>query len=216
MGKAQFDSPWNVETMGALFDDAAAAKGDADSLTDKIAEMDAATAAKPSAADVSAVVKNGAKNKFYKQADRPATVEDNGVTLAWQPDGTITLTGTATAQTTFYLGLNYDGGVFTTGDILSGVPSGSTGLTLCIQLASSPYTKFANDTGNGAKIPASVVTGQTYRILLVVASGTNTSGKVIKPMICAPELWAMDPSYQQYAPTNRQLYEMILALQTGG
>lgn len=41
MGKAQFDSPWTVETMDALFDDVAAAKGDAGSLTEKITEMDA-------------------------------------------------------------------------------------------------------------------------------------------------------------------------------
>ena len=53
MGKAQFDSPWNVETMDALFDDVAAAKGDADSLTEKIAEMDADISGKLDAAALS-------------------------------------------------------------------------------------------------------------------------------------------------------------------
>ena len=46
MGKARFDSPWSVANMNALFDDVSAAKGDADSLTEKIGEMDAATAAR--------------------------------------------------------------------------------------------------------------------------------------------------------------------------
>lgn len=160
-------------------------------------------------------VNGGAKNKFCKQTDRPSTATENGVTLTWQTDGTIALNGTASAQTTFYLGLGYDGGDFVTGDILSGVPAGSSGLTLCIQLAVSPYTKYANDTGNGATIPATVVSGSPYRILLVIASGTNTAGMIVKPMICSPELWALDHAYQPYAPTNRELYEMFIAMGGG-
>lgn len=158
------------------------------------------------------VVAKVAKNKFYRQLDRPSTVTDNNVTITYQSDNSIILAGTASAQTDFYLGLNYDGSYFTPGDILSGVPANS-GLTMFIQLSTSPYTRYANDSGSGATIPSSLVAGSKYRIILRVPNGTNTTGMVVKPMICSSEIYSADPSFVKGAPTNAELYDMIRDLQ---
>ena len=82
-----------------------------------------------------------------------------------------------------------------------------------IQLSTSPYTRYANDSGSGATIPSSLVAGSTYRIILRVPSGTNTTGMVVKPMICSSEIYNIDPSFVKGAPSNAELYDMIRNLQ---
>lgn len=44
---------------------------------------------------------------------------------------------------------------------------------------------------------------------------TLRAGSFTNPMICTKKDYEASPIYQPYAPTNRELYEMILALQSG-
>lgn len=159
---------------------------------------------------ISSLIDEGAKNKFYKPADQPSSKTDGYITLAWNADGTFDLSGStsSSSNSTFYLAEGIDGGEFTTGDILSGVPADNTyGLTLCIQLETSPYTKYANDIGLGARIPASVVTGSTYRIVIVIPKSTSigSGGVTVKPMICSRGLFDFSTEYKQYIPSNKEL-----------
>ncbi len=39
--------------------------------------------------------------------------------------------------------------------------------------------------------------------------------KTVRVMICTAADYAVSPAFVPYAPTNRELYEMILALQSG-
>lgn len=49
-------------------------------------------------------------------------------------------------------------------------------------------------------------------VRLVALSNKTFSNVVIKPMICSTDDWALTTTFVPYAPTNRELYEMIVAL----
>lgn len=49
---------------------------------------------------------------------------------------------------------------------------------------------------------------------LAIDANASFSNQIVKPMIWNAEI--KDSTFQPYAPTNRELYEMILALQNGG
>ena len=193
--------------------------GTYDSLYDMIRSMDQdidskadSSAVESVSTNLNAVLNANRKNKFYKKMDRPETVTENSVTMTWQADRSILLSGTASAQTDFYLGINYVGSDFKYGDIFCGVPADS-GIVMFIQLAASPYTRYANDSGNGATVPSTLVSDSPYRIILRIPSGTNVEGIVVKPMICDPVLYAIDSSFQTGYPSNYELYKMVYALQ---
>ena len=75
---------------------------------------------------------------------------------------------------------------------------------------SGSYTTYASDTGEGGTIRN--VPSSDCRVGIFVYAGATVDNLVFKPMICTLENYVISPGYTPYAPSNRELYEMILAL----
>jgi hypothetical protein len=204
--KIQFDSPWNVANMDALFDDVAAAKGSEDTLTEKIAAMDAATSTAADAAaaaqdTAAAAIDSGVKNEFK------TTIEDitGGFSLTVNADGSFTTSGSkSTAQ---FLTI----GTFTPKKsgkykLSSGIAQDVDTHCLYIKIGSTYYWARAD----GTTIPMDA--GTTYTVTLKIAAN-YINNETYYPMIRREEI--SDSTFQAYCPTNRELYEMIRALQGG-
>ena len=72
------------------------------------------------------------------------------------------------------------------------------------------YSRF--DYGDGVLLTETALTD--VRLVIYIVNGYTANNLVFKPMIRSAEI--TDSTYVPYAPTNRGLYEMILALPSGG
>ena len=117
-------------------------------------------------------------------------------------DGSMSLSGTADANTTMNINtitgaeLKAFGAKF---KLTGGISS-----SIYLAFRSSDWSLNIKDTGDGATIETSdLVDATSYYISLVISSGTNTTGKVIYPMIKnvddTSDIWV------PYAMTNQQL-----------
>lgn len=57
--------------------------------------------------------------------------------------------------------------------------------------------------------------GDILAVAIVVKAG-QTISQTVQPMICTAEDYAISPAFVPYRPSWQELYEMILALQSGG
>lgn len=157
---------------------------------------------------IAAVANRGSKN-LLKIAATTQTI--NGVTFTVNSDDTITINGTATAAATFTLA--------TASQINSFLPLGTYKLSGCTGGSTTTYdmrfyhpgdsSTVLNHNGDTQFTRDAIKTDSNISIL--VRSGQVMDNVVINPMIRDAAI--EDDSYQPYAPTNRELYEMILALQ---
>lgn len=164
-------------------------------------------------AEIGAVAAQGAKN-LLKITASSQTIK--GVTFTVNDDQTVTVNGTndGTGASVFVIVPNAQAITIPDGNyILSGCPSGG-GETLPYDLRWYMYSpsKSAYDSGNGASVEKSG-NGAGSNIAIVVKSGRTADNLVFRPMLRRAEI--TDITYVPYAPTNRELYEMILALQSG-
>lgn len=100
----------------------------------------------------------------------------NGVTFTVNADGTVSTSGTASANTNFFLHSSFPvkAGV---AYALTGCPSGGGNSTYSLSLGGA----YAKDTGNGGLyIP---VTDMRHDVRIYVVSGTNMNGLTFNPMI---------------------------------
>lgn len=193
-------------------DEVQAARGSDASLSARLADIvgDFEADQQRQETEIGVAAALGAKN-FLKVTGQTQTL--NGVTFTVNNDQTVSLSGTATATTTFLVVDNATSNAIPNGNyVLTGCPSGggSTAYDLRWYLYSSG--KSAYDQGSGASVNK---TGNTTssNIAILVRSGVNTDGLIFRPMLRRAEI--TDSTYAPYAPTNRELYEMILALQNG-
>jgi hypothetical protein len=158
-------------------------------------------------AEIGAVAALGAKN-FLKVTGQTQTL--NGVTFTVNSDQTVSLSGTASATTTFVVSDNAATRIPNGNYVLTGCPSGGGSTTYDLRWYLYSPGKSAYDQGSGASVNK---TGNTTssNIAILIRSGVNTDGLVFRPMISPAEI--TDSTFVPYAPTNRELYEMILALQ---
>lgn len=130
--------------------------------------------------------------------------ERYGVTFEPQADGSVYVHGTTTADAWFKL---QDYGENTTdyhGYRLTGCPEGGgTTTNYCLQFATAGNVR-EYDIGSGLTIE----THDPGNVWIVVRNG-KTVDFAFYPMLARPEHGQM--AYAQGAPTNRQLYEMLLA-----
>lgn len=178
------------------------------------AELVAQIGANASTIDV--LVSNGAKNRLpFKIADIKSqntggtwsgnTYTFNGVTFNVSADGTVSVNGTATGGNAAFVISPTEKFTIETGEwVLSGCPSGGSTSTYNISIAGT-----ASDTGNSVEF--SGCTSQFVRIY--VLNGATANNLTFKPMVCSKSEWTISQQYAPYAPTNRELYEMIIALQ---
>ena len=129
----------------------------------------------------------------------------NSVAYTVNEDGTITANGQASSYADWYVNssLHLEPGTYK----LTGCPAGgNNSSTYKLQIQGVGY-----DTGDGFTF--TVASARNVNVYIRVWSGYNASNLVFKPMIRRAEI--TDDTFQPYAPTNRELYEMILALQPG-
>lgn len=182
-------------------------------------------------AGIGAVANAGAKNKlsstldltYLKSINRSGTWADNVYTLnsisfTVTADGTVLVNGTPSAQTVFLLitkarlAEDVAAGNYT----LSGCPSGGgeSGSNYRI-FAYNPSSTVngATDTGDGVEVQCDYSHSKDANIAIVVGANKTVNNLTFSPMLRDAAI--EDDTYQPYAPTNRELYEMILALQSG-
>lgn len=157
-----------------------------------------------------AVVANaGAKNLMRNIASSQVV---GGVTFTVNADGTITANGTKTNNDWFYLstGNSLAAGTYVLSSGLA--PQSDMSIRLLITTTNSLGSAIMSTEGTRQaqiKQLTSDYTGLYYAIR--ISSGTTVNNIVFKPMLRRAEI--TDDSFVPYAPTNRELYEMILALQ---
>ena len=128
------------------------------------------------------------------------TKADNGITFTDNGDGTVTVSGTASADTSFIF-RNGDGIIRKGTYIFSGCPSGGAISTYRMIIYESG--NFISDYGNGTTFTiGSDVSDAT--IFISIKSGTAITTPIIfKPMIYDARI--TDPTFTPYAKTNQQL-----------
>ena len=121
----------------------------------------------------------------------------NGITFVDNGDGTVTATGTATADTGMYLfstsynPIKLPKGIY----VLSGCPTGGSASTYSISVGTSTST-VAMDYGNNPVFTISEELSNTgVGVSLKIASGTTVNGLVFKPQI---ELGAIATEFEKY------------------
>ena len=148
----------------------------------------------------------GAKNLFeYPYINTTKT--ENGITFTDNGDGTVTVNGTATAATKFYLMNTMKfGEIFNRlgAVILNGCPSSGGDYRIITQTSDG----YKVDSGNGILLDKAV----TDAISIEIKSGVTVSNLVFKPMLRL----ASDPddTYAPYAMTNRELTEAVSNIPT--
>lgn len=165
---------------------------------------------------IAKLVDDGAKN-LLKITGTSQTIRN--VTFTVNDDGTVSVDGTnnTTSTAVFYLNvLPADTAPNYNGCRLTGCPQGGSTSTyrLALQLNSGSYTTYASDTGGGTTIRN--VPSSECRVGIFVYAGATVDDLIFKPMICSAEDHAASDAFVPYTPTLRELYEMILALQSGG
>ena len=156
------------------------------------------------------IIDNGQKNLLiYRRPDNTL----NGVTFTNNPDGSISLSGTSSAgfarQGTCLLSDLQTSMIGKTVRMTGGYNS-SIRLRVFADAVSSTALYTDNGTGVNFTVTEEMITNP-YQIRISVANGTDCTGVTIYPMLRIASLTG--DNYMPYAPTNRQLYEMILALQ---
>ena len=169
-----------------------------------------------SSAALANIVDNGAKNRLevnlnilkslnngthygFSWSDNVCSTS-SGITFTYNSDSSITVNGTAQREVWFklnaftYLYKEY---------VISGCPNGGSSSTYFIE--SDRYN--IRDYGESAEVPNSIY--DTDSIYIVVKSGATLNNLTFYPMICEKILWKISQQYAPYAPTNRELYDMI-------
>ena len=132
----------------------------------------------------------------------------NGVTFTVNSDGSISTSGTASADISYTLiTLTQAEASQYSGCILSGCPSGGADSSYYFKMQrnGSPWTGYGTDYGNGVTL--ATIDAQAY-IFIGVKSGTNMNGKTFYPMIRLASI--EDDSYAPYSKTNVELTHMRL------
>lgn len=163
-------------------------------------------------APIARLVDAGTKN-LLESTGTSQTI--NGVTFTVNDDGTVTVNGTntGTGSAAFVLVSNQQAILIPDGDyMLSGCPQGGGNDTFDLRWFRYSPGKSAYDTGSGAVVRKSGNTVDS-NIAIVVKAGQTVNNVIFRPMLCTAEDYAISSEYVPYAPSNRELYEMILQLQ---
>ena len=183
------------------------------------------TAAK--VAGLAEAINAGAKNVLLiKNYTAGQTFSNGGRTFTFLADGGVKITGSATGTGTTadcYLVGSWAG----TSTVLGlGGKNHTVVLKSSASLANMQLCVYNRSTGsnvNSVRVGTNDTDGEVINfdataIFLSINSSVTlpTDGIVVYPMICPKALFDASPDFAQYAPTNRELYEMILAMQNGG
>ena len=168
-----------------------------------IAAINAINAAQQS--EINYSIDTGSKNKL--KTLRSSGSSATGLVYNLNSNGTYSLSGTTTSQANI-------SALCTLADlpsefvgksvILSGAVDAAIRLSVYNGSTQTAYT----DTGSGIEFEvAAEMISNPYTVRLLVNSGTDCSGKILKPMVRLASI--TDSSFYPYAPTNRELFELI-------
>lgn len=156
-------------------------------------------------AALSEQVDTGAKN-VLKNGETTRTI--SGVTFTVGADGSVTLSGTASANiTSFAFVVSQPCPTDTATYILSGCPAGGAYNTYKMDIlnGSASGSVVVADYGTGAEFLWADITNGAYTARIRIQSGTNCDGLKFHPMICKKTDWDISQAYQPYAQTNPEL-----------
>lgn len=153
------------------------------------------------------LINRGAKNALDLSA--AATATDNGVTFTVNQDSTITVTGQAVPPNNawFVVGVTIPDGVY----VFSGIPVNGGTSSFRQEIRATPRGSVigVNDTDTGNTITISAG-GATVYYHIRVASGYDLgAGITFRPMLSQPDQHTITDTYVPYAPTNRELLNLI-------
>ena len=134
-------------------------------------------------------VKTVGKNKLNVTANSQTS---NGVTFTVNNDKSITLNGTATADTYYNVALNNV--LEASNYILTGCPSGGGTGTYQLYLKNSGGTTLGNDYGSGATF--TLTSGNSVNVTIKVVNGATLNNLVFKPMLRSADV--TDATYEPY------------------
>lgn len=152
------------------------------------------------------LVDGGAKNLIQ---DTATSRTENGVTFTVNADGTVSLTGTASATIWFPIMTNMSiaSGTYT---ISNGLADDTARVIISTTNSLSSRIFDSNESGYITKTIDAISGVNAY---LRVASGKVTDGAVVKPMLCVKAAWDISQAYVPYRPSYQELYERIIALE---
>ena len=155
------------------------------------------------------LVDSGAKNLIQNAATSRA---ENGVTFTVNADGTVSLTGTASATIWFPImaNLSIDAGTYT---VSNGIADDTARVIISTTNSLSSRIFDSNESGYITKTVDAISGVNAY---LRVASGKVTDGTVVKPMLCTKAAWDISQAYVPYRPSYDELVARIEALEGGG
>lgn len=206
MPRTKFNSPWTVANIEAELNGVRNARGSeslADVLNSKAENATVTAAVAELSAGIGAVANAGAKNYLILNQSSGTTDgvdwtldKSTGIVTAARSSGTsdsTKLIAEFTLKAGDYVFTSYPNASFSTAD--SFITSGGT--TVARDVDGSQNFTLTQDA--------------TVRISCRIRSGITSAE--FRPMIRPAGI--TDSTFQPYAPTNRELYEMILALQNG-
>lgn len=165
--------------------------------------------------EIGVVANAGAKNLLnpllacgYMSQGTQYPITVGGVTFTLNADGSITTTGSSTATRVLRIPITVPAGSYRA----TGCPSGGSSSSYRIDYRESGTETFIGgvDTGNGVTLTFDE--DKTFDFCLRISANYSQSA-TFYPMLHRAEI--TDDTFVPYAPTNRELYEMILALQNG-
>lgn len=159
---------------------------------------------------IEAVAENGAVNLLPNDA---ASQVVNGITFTVNNDGSVTVSGTATATAEITIAEFY---LDTKSYKFSGTPSGGSSSTYFIYHNEQSVGGIQTDVGSGATFTVQNKTHKQY-LKIQIANGFAVPGTLtFKPMITLSDQPNSDYAhYVPYAMTNRELTERIITTPSG-
>lgn len=155
---------------------------------------------------IAAMIDSGAKNRL--NVFETASQSIAGIQWTINADGTVSATGTASANSFLYLIPNNTNISYGIETHISGCPAGGSSSTHEIQVAMVGGATY-HDYGDGETIPSTYV----YRYFVCcVRSGQNiptSSPLIFHPMICDAWKYALTPDFVPYSPSNAELAALI-------
>lgn len=145
----------------------------------------------------------GAKNILPNNA---ANQTINGLTFTVNADGSVTVNGTATANTSFYV-LNRKTWDCNNDTIFNGCPVNGSDNSFRCQVYDYTTSQSYIDYGIGVNLPKSVY-GNSIDVFIRVANGYTADNITFYPMIRLAS--DIDNTYVPYAMTNKKLTDMML------
>ena len=153
-----------------------------------------------------ALINSGAKNALNLAA--ATTTTDNGITFTVQPDFSIDISGSTTGTAWLHVPVTIPAGTYKfTGMTEAGGSSGAYRL----ELRATPTGTVINvcDTAQGITVVLQTDTQCYFNVRVNNMDFGQDNHKTVYPMLSDPALYNVTQTYKPYAPTNRQLYELI-------